>query len=278
MCIRHEVSADAQNSAFVSSTHRSLSPNMAIDVSAFLTANVPPNPQHSVSARQLDQVDPTHGAEKLQWGIADPNHAERMAGRVVGHPVGVVSPDILDAQLVDQKLGELEDPRGELAHGLSQLVVFRQLGCSGIEVAHHPHARRGGGDDHLGIGEHLGEPPDQGNRLALISGIECICPQQVCSSGKSTVCPSRSSSETTARPVWGNNVSLKQVMNRETRIAHTAPVLRPCVQNRRVTLTKVRVRSRQRAAKPPSLVPLGHLRQPASFCPEDPGGPGPLAG
>ncbi len=50
MCIRHELSAEVQTSARVSSTQRILSPSIAIDVSAFLTANVPPNPQHS-SAR-----------------------------------------------------------------------------------------------------------------------------------------------------------------------------------------------------------------------------------
>ena len=46
--------------------------------------------------------------------------------------------------------------------------------------------------------------------------LKCICPQQVCSSGKATSCPSRSSSVTTARPVSGNSVSLKQVMKSAT--------------------------------------------------------------
>src|SRR5918999_2392964 len=46
----------------------------------------------------------------------------------------------------------------------------------------------------------------------------CIWPQHVCSSGKSTSQPSRSSSRTTARPVCGNRVSLKQVTKRETRM------------------------------------------------------------
>src|SRR3954453_5434737 len=45
----------------------------------------------------------------------------------------------------------------------------------------------------------------------------CICPQQVCSSGKSTSQPSRSSRRTTAWPVCGKSVSLKQVTNRDTR-------------------------------------------------------------
>ena len=47
MCIRHELSAAAQYSARVSRMQRSLSLSIAIDVSAFLTENVPPKPQHS---------------------------------------------------------------------------------------------------------------------------------------------------------------------------------------------------------------------------------------
>ena len=50
MCIRHELSADVQTSARVSSTLRSLSESIAIEVSAFLTANVPPKPQHSCAS------------------------------------------------------------------------------------------------------------------------------------------------------------------------------------------------------------------------------------
>src|SRR4051794_3380433 len=45
----------------------------------------------------------------------------------------------------------------------------------------------------------------------------CIWPQQVCSSGNSTSQPRRSSSCTTARPVWGKSVSLKQVTKRDAR-------------------------------------------------------------
>ena len=45
MCIRQELSPAVHTSAWVSSTLRILSASMAVDVSAFLTANVPPNPQ-----------------------------------------------------------------------------------------------------------------------------------------------------------------------------------------------------------------------------------------
>ena len=46
MCIRQELSPAVQISAPVSKTLRILSASMAVDVSAFLIANVPPKPQH----------------------------------------------------------------------------------------------------------------------------------------------------------------------------------------------------------------------------------------
>src|ERR671910_2169874 len=50
MCIRHELSPAVQISASVSSTCRILSDSIAAEVSAFLTANVPPKPQHSFAS------------------------------------------------------------------------------------------------------------------------------------------------------------------------------------------------------------------------------------
>src|SRR5579875_899771 len=46
ICMRHELSVAVQTSAPVLSTHRILSASMAAETSAFLIANVPPNPQH----------------------------------------------------------------------------------------------------------------------------------------------------------------------------------------------------------------------------------------
>gem|GEM_PF-3918406 len=46
ICIRQELSVAVQISARVSSKHVNLSESMAADTSGFLTANVPPNPQH----------------------------------------------------------------------------------------------------------------------------------------------------------------------------------------------------------------------------------------
>ena len=122
MCIRHELSAAVQTSARVSSTRRSLSESIAIDVSAFLTANVPPKPQHSSASGELDEVDPAHRAQQPQRPVADPQQPQRVAGRVVGHAVRERGADVLDAELVDQELGQLEHARPAarrrvLAHG-----------------------------------------------------------------------------------------------------------------------------------------------------------------
>ena len=50
MCIRHELSPATSTSAPVSRTWRALSEPIAIEVSAFFIAKVPPKPQHSVAA------------------------------------------------------------------------------------------------------------------------------------------------------------------------------------------------------------------------------------
>src|SRR6266576_537860 len=50
ICIRHDPSTAVTTSAPVSITHRHLSSSIAVEVSAFLTANVPPKPQHSAAS------------------------------------------------------------------------------------------------------------------------------------------------------------------------------------------------------------------------------------
>ncbi len=55
MCIRQELSQAVHISAPVLSTAWIFSASMALETSAFFTANVPPKPQHCVQARKLDQ-------------------------------------------------------------------------------------------------------------------------------------------------------------------------------------------------------------------------------
>ena len=58
MCIRHELSPAVQTSAPVSRTCRSLSESIAAEVSAFLIAKVPPNPQHSSASESSTRSIP----------------------------------------------------------------------------------------------------------------------------------------------------------------------------------------------------------------------------
>ena len=67
-----------------------------------------------VGAGQLDQVEPADGAQQPQRPVADPQHPQRVAGRVVGDPVRVVRADVGDAEDVDQELGQLVGARGQL--------------------------------------------------------------------------------------------------------------------------------------------------------------------
>jgi hypothetical protein len=49
---------------------------MALDVSGFLIANVPPKPQHLVGARQLDELQAAHVPQEPNRCVAHPRHAK----------------------------------------------------------------------------------------------------------------------------------------------------------------------------------------------------------
>src|SRR6185437_13388386 len=58
MCMRQELSSAVHTSAPVSSTQRTLPESIAAETSAFLTANVPPNPQHSSASGRSIKSSP----------------------------------------------------------------------------------------------------------------------------------------------------------------------------------------------------------------------------
>ena len=74
-----------------------------------------------VGAGQLDQVDAAHGAQQPQRLVADAQHPQRVAGRVVGDPVRVVRADVGHAEHVDEQLGQLVGPRRDCLGTLGQL-------------------------------------------------------------------------------------------------------------------------------------------------------------
>ena len=137
MCIRQDESPAVHTSAPVLSTERILSASMAVETSGFFTAKVPPNPQHDSACGQLDQVDAAHRAQQLQRLVADPQHPQRVAGRVIGHPVREVRADIGHPEHVDQELRQLV--------GAARQLRRRAAASAGVAGLGGPGRRAGGG-------------------------------------------------------------------------------------------------------------------------------------
>ena len=154
MCMRHELSAAAQYSAPVSSTQRILSESMAIEVSAFLIANVPPKPQHSspCGARPGRSPAPCGAAARAHHRSG----ASAASGRSGGTSPGAGSKRRRPRpRAVHEERRELEHPGYQLGDGPCQCLVLGQLRDLGIEFVDHPHARGRRRDDHLGIAENV---------------------------------------------------------------------------------------------------------------------------
>src|SRR5690625_5567605 len=94
-----------------------------------------------------------------------------MAGRVIGHPVGVVGADILYSQLLDQELGQLIDTRNQFFNLLYQFGFTRQLSDLMIEVPDHSCAGCGWNYDYFRMGIYINETTKQWDRLLMISNI-----------------------------------------------------------------------------------------------------------
>ena len=88
------VAGRSTTSAPVARTLRILSASIAVEVSAFFSANVPPKPQHWSARGSSTRSMPAHRPQQPQRLVADPQHPQRVAGRVVGDPVRVVRADV----------------------------------------------------------------------------------------------------------------------------------------------------------------------------------------
>ena len=80
MCIRQELSPAVQTSAPVSSTCRILSASIAVEVSAFLIAKVPPNPQHSSASGSSTSWRPS--TARSSWSGLSPTRSIRSEWQV----------------------------------------------------------------------------------------------------------------------------------------------------------------------------------------------------
>ena len=126
-------------SAPVSRTCRALSATIATEVSAFFSANVPPKPQHSSAPGSSTSVEPAHAREQPARPVAHAEQPQRVAGRVVGHPVREVGADVGHPEHVDQELATARRTCGPIsADRVRQAGVPGALGDDRVLVPHRP--------------------------------------------------------------------------------------------------------------------------------------------
>ncbi len=126
-------------------------------------------PAALLGARQLDQLDPAHLAQQPQRPVAQAQHAQAVAGRVVGHPVREGRADVGHAEHVDEQLGQLVGARRDRGHPAAQRLVV--LGQPRVGVADHGHARAGRGDDRVVPLERVDEPAHHRQRLGAVAAV-----------------------------------------------------------------------------------------------------------
>ena len=119
---------------------------------------------------QLEELEAPDRAQEPVRRVADVEHAQRVAGRVVGDAVRERRADVLETEAADQQLAQLEDPRRELLDLALENGVA--LGERRVVLAHGAHARGGGSHDDLGAGEHAHEPARQRPGLVPVAGVQ----------------------------------------------------------------------------------------------------------
>jgi len=127
---------------------------------------------------QVDQLEPADVLQEPQRRVADPERAQRVAGRVVGDAVWERRADVVDAELVGDELGELEHAPRDRAQrgraGAGRLLLSQQR----VLLADHRGARARRRDDRVvgGAVEHLQEALHQRQSLAPVARVRVQLP------------------------------------------------------------------------------------------------------
>ncbi len=149
-----------------------MSSPIATDVSAFLTANVPPNPQHAVGPRQVDQRSGPSTAWRSRVGRS-PTPSSRVEWQVGWNATVCgkwaptsVTPSTSTRNSLSSKHARRHrrDPPRQVARG--------QIGDDPVVVADHRRARPRRRDDGVVAGEDVDEPLDQRDAGVLVARVE----------------------------------------------------------------------------------------------------------
>jgi hypothetical protein len=87
------------------------------------------------------QLEATYLLEKANWYVAQMQTAHGMTTGVIGNLVRKGCAYVFDAQLANEKLGELVDPRKESFYLRSEFRIAIHFGGLPVVVAHHRDAR-----------------------------------------------------------------------------------------------------------------------------------------
>ena len=120
---------------------------------------------------QLAQVGTGDRAQQPQRTVADAEHAQAVAGGVVGDAVGEVGADVSDAEHVDEEFGQFEHPRGERVDLAGEALVADPLGDHLVLLADGSGAGAGGGDDVVERVERVDEPAHEALSVVRVPGV-----------------------------------------------------------------------------------------------------------
>ena len=96
-----------------------LSSTILVEISGYLTQNVPPKPQQTSASGSSASSRPRNAREQPARLALDAELAQARAGIVIGGARRQLGRDRLDAADVDQEGGQLEGARRELARPLA---------------------------------------------------------------------------------------------------------------------------------------------------------------
>ena len=172
MCIRHELSAAHSTSAPVWRTAADLVRADRGRHVGVLHRERAAEPAAHLGVRQVGQVQAADRAQQPQRGVAHLQHPQRMAARVIRHPVREVRAHVRHPQHAGQEHRKLIGPRRDLGHRPGQARVPGLRRQRRVVLPDHRGTRGRRGDDGLVAGEGGGEPARHRHRLPPVTGVE----------------------------------------------------------------------------------------------------------
>ena len=120
---------------------------------------------------EFDEAEAADLLEELEGAVGDVEHAEGVAGGVIGDGVGEGGADVGDAKMVGEQFGELEDAGEQELNFLEEQCVVLVASDELVVLAHHGDAGGGRNADGFGVAEGADEVADERDGLSVVAGV-----------------------------------------------------------------------------------------------------------